>query len=55
MTTAAECLDALISDALRAFSIRTMVAAKATANSKALLDDIVIGHKSAFTNTRFIF
>lgn len=44
-----------VSDALRAFSIRTMVAAKATPASKALLDDIVLGHKSAFINTRFIF
>ncbi|MEM5433306.1 Aldehyde dehydrogenase [Cupriavidus taiwanensis] len=44
-----------VSDALRAFSIRTMVAAKATPDSKALLDDIVLGHKSAFINTRFIF
>ncbi|QYY34282.1 NADP-dependent glyceraldehyde-3-phosphate dehydrogenase (plasmid) [Cupriavidus pinatubonensis] len=44
-----------VSDALRAFSIRTMVAAKDTAASKALLDDIVLGHKSSFVNTRFIF
>ncbi|WP_059413713.1 NADP-dependent glyceraldehyde-3-phosphate dehydrogenase [Cupriavidus basilensis] len=44
-----------VSDALRAFSIRTMIAAKSTAASKALLDEIVLGHKSAFINTRFIF
>lgn len=44
-----------VADALRAFSIRTMVAAKETPASKALLDDIVLGHKSAFINTRYIF
>ena len=44
-----------VSDALRAFSIRTMIAANATSGSKAQLDEIVLGHKSTFINTRFIF
>jgi aldehyde dehydrogenase (NAD+) len=43
-----------VSDALRAFSIRSMVAAKQTESSKQLLDAIVLGHKSNFINTRFI-
>ncbi len=43
-----------VHDALRAFSIRTMVAAKQTEASKKLLDSIVLGNKSNFVNTRFI-
>ncbi|RJG03629.1 NADP-dependent glyceraldehyde-3-phosphate dehydrogenase [Noviherbaspirillum sedimenti] len=43
-----------VTDALRAFSIRSMVAAKQTDDSKQLLDAIVLGHKSNFINTRFI-
>ncbi len=43
-----------VHDALRAFSIRTMVAAKQTEPSKRLLDNIVLGNKSNFVNTRFI-
>jgi glyceraldehyde-3-phosphate dehydrogenase (NADP+) len=43
-----------VSDALRAFSIRSMVAAKQTESSKQLLDAIVLGNKSNFINTRFI-
>lgn len=43
-----------VHDALRSFSIRTMVAAKQTDASKSLLDDIVLGNKSNFVNTRFI-
>jgi len=43
-----------VHDALRSFSIRTMVAAKQTAASKKLLDSIVLGNKSNFVNTRFI-
>jgi len=43
-----------VHDALRAFSIRTMVAAKKTEASKKLLDSIVLGNKSNFVNTRFI-
>lgn len=43
-----------VHDALRAFSIRTMVAAKQTDASKKLLDAIVLGNKSNFINTHFI-
>lgn len=44
-----------VTDALRAFSIRSMVAAKQTDDSKALLDAIVIDHRSTFINTGYIF
>jgi acyl-CoA reductase-like NAD-dependent aldehyde dehydrogenase len=44
-----------VSDALRAFSIRSMVAAKQTDGSKQLLDSIVSDHHSKFINTGFIF
>jgi aldehyde dehydrogenase (NAD+) len=44
-----------VTDALRSFSIRSMVAAKQTEESKKLLDDIVMNHKSKFINTRFVF
>jgi glyceraldehyde-3-phosphate dehydrogenase (NADP+) len=44
-----------VSDALRAFSIRSMVAAKSTAASKQLLGTIVQEHQSKFINTGFIF
>ena len=44
-----------VSDALRSFSIRSMVAAKQTKASENLLDAIVVEHKSKFINTRFIF
>lgn len=44
-----------VTDALRAFSIRSMIAAKQTDSSKALLDAIVTGHTSKFINTGFIF
>ncbi len=43
-----------VSDALRAFSIRSMVAAKQTQASKRLLDGIVRDHRSNFVNTGFI-
>ena len=43
-----------VADALRAFSIRSMVAAKASDSSRALLDTIVREHKSNFINTGFI-
>ena len=41
-------------DALRAFSIRTLVAAKETAINKAMLTTIVREHKSNFLSTDFI-
>ncbi|MGI6247473.1 MAG: NADP-dependent glyceraldehyde-3-phosphate dehydrogenase [Pseudochelatococcus sp.] len=44
-----------VSDALRSFSIRSMVAAKHTPASEKLLDAIVQGHQSNFISTRFIF
>ncbi|TMH67354.1 MAG: NADP-dependent glyceraldehyde-3-phosphate dehydrogenase [Betaproteobacteria bacterium] len=44
-----------VTDALRSFSIRSMVAAKQTEASENLLDAIVVEHKSKFINTRFIF
>ena len=43
-----------VTDALRAFSIRSMVAAKGTPASKQLLDTIVRDHNSKFINTGFI-
>jgi glyceraldehyde-3-phosphate dehydrogenase (NADP+) len=43
-----------VSDALRAFSIRSMVAAKQTEASRQLLHDIVEDHRSKFLNTGFI-
>jgi acyl-CoA reductase-like NAD-dependent aldehyde dehydrogenase len=43
-----------VADALRAFSIRAMVAAKQTDASKTLLDAIVQDHTSKFINTGFI-
>ncbi|MGF6962432.1 acyl-CoA reductase-like NAD-dependent aldehyde dehydrogenase [Paraburkholderia youngii] len=44
-----------VTDALRAFSIRSMVAAKQTEENKALLDAMVTNHQSKFVNTGFIF
>ncbi len=44
-----------VTDALRAFSIRSMVAAKQTDASKELLNEIVTNHTSRFINTDFIF
>jgi glyceraldehyde-3-phosphate dehydrogenase (NADP+) len=43
-----------VSDALRAFSIRSMVAAKQSDASRKLLDTIVREHQSKFINTGFI-
>ncbi|WP_062610761.1 NADP-dependent glyceraldehyde-3-phosphate dehydrogenase [Caballeronia calidae] len=44
-----------VSDALRAFSIRSMVATKQTEPNKELLNTIVREHQSKFINTDFIF
>ncbi len=44
-----------VSDALLAFSIRSMIAAKLTDPNKALLNTIVREHQSKFTNIDFIF
>jgi glyceraldehyde-3-phosphate dehydrogenase (NADP+) len=43
-----------VNDALRSFSIRSMIAAKQGDSSKRLLEDIVNAHKSNFINTGFI-
>lgn len=43
-----------VTDALRVFSIRSMVATKQTDDSKALLDTIVSEHCSKFVHTGFI-
>jgi glyceraldehyde-3-phosphate dehydrogenase (NADP+) len=43
-----------VSDALRAFSIRTLVAAKETDINKAIITSIVREHKSNFLSTDFI-
>ncbi|WP_460948387.1 NADP-dependent glyceraldehyde-3-phosphate dehydrogenase [Spirosoma daeguense] len=44
-----------VEDALRAFSIRTVVSTKDTDTNKAILNDIVGQHKSEFLSTNFIF
>jgi len=44
-----------VSDALRSFSIRSLVAAKATDANKQLLNDIVRDHDSNFLSTDYIF
>lgn len=44
-----------VADALRVFSIRTLVAAKNDAQSKALISDIIRNRKSVFLTTDFIF
>ncbi len=44
-----------VSDALRAFSIRTVVAAKGSAQNKDLLSTIVHERRSAFLSTDFLF
>lgn len=44
-----------VTDALRAFSIRTLVAAKATDDNKELVQGVVLGRHSKFLSTDFIF
>jgi len=44
-----------VSDALRAFSIRAVVAAASNEDNKALVSDIVVGRMSSFLSTDFIF
>jgi acyl-CoA reductase-like NAD-dependent aldehyde dehydrogenase len=44
-----------VEDALRSFSIRTVVATKETADNKAILNDIIEGQKSNFLSTKYIF
>ena len=42
-------------DALRSFSIRSLVAAKLTESNKQIINDIVTEHESNFLSTKFIF
>jgi acyl-CoA reductase-like NAD-dependent aldehyde dehydrogenase len=42
-------------DALRSFSIRSLVAAKLTDDNKEIINDIVSSHHSNFLSTKFIF
>jgi len=44
-----------VTDALRAFSVRTMVATKLTPENKEILNHIVENNESKFLSTRFIF
>ena len=44
-----------VTDALRSFSIRSMIATKQTSANERLLDTIVQSHASTFINTGFIF
>ena len=44
-----------VSDALRVFSIRTLVAAKVNASNKSIITDIVRERKSKFLSTDFLF
>jgi glyceraldehyde-3-phosphate dehydrogenase (NADP+) len=44
-----------VSDALRAFSIRAVVAASSNDENKALVSDIIVGRMSSFLSTDFIF
>ena len=44
-----------VADALRSFSIRTMVATKQTNENKELLNEIINDNKSEFLSTHFIF
>jgi glyceraldehyde-3-phosphate dehydrogenase (NADP+) len=44
-----------VSDALRVFSIRSIVAAKETSGNKAIITGIAREHKSNFLATDFIF
>lgn len=42
-------------DALRSFSIRSLVAAKLTESNKEIINEIVSAHESNFLSTKFIF
>ncbi|HQQ95878.1 MAG TPA: NADP-dependent glyceraldehyde-3-phosphate dehydrogenase [Cyclobacteriaceae bacterium] len=44
-----------VADALRVFSIRTLVAAKATPDNKMIIGNILRNRESAFMNTDYIF
>ena len=42
-------------DALRSFSIRSLVAAKLTDDNKEIINEIVSSHHSNFLSTKYIF
>ncbi|GAA4469797.1 NADP-dependent glyceraldehyde-3-phosphate dehydrogenase [Nibrella saemangeumensis] len=44
-----------VEDALRSFSIRTVVATKDTDSNKTILNEIISDHKSQFLSTHYIF
>ena len=44
-----------IADALRVFSIRTLVAAKSTESNKQMMSNIIRNRESAFLSTDYIF
>ena len=44
-----------VTDAIRSFTIRTMVAAKESPDSTRILNQIVNEHKSKFLSNKFIF
>ena len=44
-----------VADALRVFSIRTLVAAKSTSENKLIVGNILKNHESEFLNTDYIF
>ncbi len=44
-----------VEDAIRAFSIRSVVATKDTAINKEIINHIIEGHESQFLSTKFIF
>jgi glyceraldehyde-3-phosphate dehydrogenase (NADP+) len=44
-----------VEDALRAFSIRTVVATKETDGNKVILNNIIEKHSSHFLSTKYIF
>lgn len=44
-----------VEDAIRAFSIRTVVATKETSSNKEILNHIIEKHESQFLSTKFIF
>ncbi|MBY0434189.1 MAG: NADP-dependent glyceraldehyde-3-phosphate dehydrogenase [Cyclobacteriaceae bacterium] len=44
-----------VSDALRVFSIRSLVAAKTSPENKQIIGNIIRNHESAFLNTDYIF
>lgn len=44
-----------MTDALRVFTIRTLVAAKQTPANRAILEDVLRNRRSSFLSTDFLF